>query len=158
MSAVPDTAGRTLRDVLAFVVGVWEGSYMHLSPAGDLLERFASRQETRIEGDNWFERVVYRPAGPDRVVRDFRGHFTPDGDVVIADPSFEGRSRLVGDRYLLFPYRWTDEPTVEVVELITLATPEYRTRMWQRFRAGRLDRVTVIEERRCPGEVAAAWH
>lgn len=157
VGATPAT-DRKLRDVLAAVLGVWEGSYTHLTPAGGVVERTASRQETRIEGDTWYERIVYRPADDDRVVLDFRGRLTPDGGLVIEDARFEGHSRLVGDRYLLFPYRWKDEPGVEVVELVTLATEDYRTRLWQRFRCGRLDRVTVIEEHRCPGARAEVWY
>jgi hypothetical protein len=93
----------TLRDVLTAVTGVWEGTYTHLTPAGESVETFASRQETRLEGDEWYERVIYRPSSPTAETLDFRGRFTPDGDMVMADASFEGRSMLVGDRYLLFP-------------------------------------------------------
>jgi hypothetical protein len=102
--------------------------------------------------------VIYRPVGPGTVVLDFRGRLTDDGDLVIADPTFEGRSTLVRDRYVLFPYRWTNEPDVEVVELVTLATADYRTRLWQRFRAGLLDRITIVEEQRRPNETPAVWH
>jgi hypothetical protein len=148
----------TLRDVLTAVTGVWEGTYTHLTPAGGLIESFASRQETRLEGGDWYERVIYRPSTPEAEILDFRGRFTPDGDMVMADSSFEGRSMLVGDRYLLFPYRWLSHPSVDIVELIVLATSEYRTRVWQRFNGGRLDRVTVIEEQFRPDQTPAVWH
>ena len=151
------TTGPSLRDVLASIAGVWVGTYTHLSPSGAVVDRFASRQETRLENDLWFERVIYRPSQSGTVVLDFRGRFTDDGDLVIADPTFEGRSTLVRDRYVLFPYRWTNEPDVEVVELVTIATTDYRTRLWQRFQAGRLDRITVVEEHRRPHESPAVW-
>jgi Domain of unknown function (DUF3598) len=151
------TPGSPLRDVLRSVAGVWVGTYTHLSPTGGVLDRFPSRQETRVENDLWFERVIYRPAGPGTLVLDFRGRFTDDGDLVIADPTFEGRSRLVAEKFLLFPYRWRNEPDVEVVELVTLATADYRTRLWQRFTTGMLDRMTIVEEHRRPTETPAVW-
>jgi hypothetical protein len=151
------SSGSSLRDVLQSVAGVWVGTYTHLSLTGAVLDSFASRQETRLENNLWFERLIYRPRGPGTVVLDFRGRLTDDGDLVIADPTFEGRSRLVADRYVLFPYRWTNEPDVEVVELVTLATADYRTRLWQRFKAGQLDRITIVEEHRRPDETPVVW-
>ncbi|WP_256839424.1 DUF3598 family protein [Ornithinimicrobium faecis] len=157
MSPTPSGA-RTLRGALTSALGVWEGSYRHLAPDGTTLERLASRQETRLEGDNWFERIIYRRTGaPDEVV-DFRARFVGEHEVVFDDANFEGRSRLVSDRHLLFPYRWKQEPDVELVELITFATDDYRTRLWQRFSGGVLDRLTVIEERRISQESPAVWH
>lgn len=148
----------TLRDALTAIVGVWEGTYSHLEPDGRRIETFPSRQETRLDGDRWYERIIYRRDGREPEVLDFRGVLHGDDDMVMQDVAFEGRSRLVAGRYLLFPYRWTAEPDVEIVELITFVSDDYRTRLWQRYRSGRLDRITVIEEHRRPGETAEVWY
>ena len=156
--AEPQPQTPTLRSVLTGLLGVWEGEYRHLDPAGAALETFASRQETRLEGDLWFERITYtRPDGSAPEVLDFRARFDGEHQVVFDDPAFEGHSRLVGERHLLFPYRWKARPEVEVVELITLVSEGYRTRLWQQFSHGVLDRMTVIEEHRVAGADPAVW-
>lgn len=148
----------TLRSVLVGQLGVWAGEYRHLDPSGAAIETFSSRQETRLEGDLWFERLSYtRPGGDAPEVLDFRASFEGEDRVVFDDPAFEGHSRLVSERHLLFPYRWKAQPEVEVVELITLVSENYRTRLWQQFTRGVLDRVTVIEERRVLGAEPAVW-
>lgn len=148
---------KSLREVLTSLTGVWEGTYTHLAPDGGVLERFASRQETRLDGDRWFERIIYLRDGHSPEVLDFRARFEGDDDVVFDDAAFEGRSRLVSDRHLLFPYRWKGQPDVELVELITLVDDDYRTRLWERFTSGALDRLTVIEERRVRGGEPEVW-
>ncbi|GAA2737770.1 DUF3598 family protein [Actinocorallia aurantiaca] len=148
----------TLRARLTSVTGVWEGAYTHLTPGGTVLETYASRQETRLEGDHWYERIIYRRPGAEPQVLDFRARFEGDDDLVFGSTDFEGRARLVDGRFLLFPYRWQDEPGVEVVELITFAGDDYKSRLWKTFRDGRLERVTVVEEHRVHGAVPEIWH
>lgn len=149
---------RTLRETLTSLLGVWEGTYTHLGSDGTPDETFASRQETRLEGDDWFERLIYRRPDSDPEVLDFRARFDGEHSVVFDDPDFEGIARLVSDRHLLFPYRWKSQPNVELVELITLVSDDYRTRQWQRFTSGKLDRLTVIEERRISDALPDIWY
>ncbi|GII86120.1 hypothetical protein Ssi03_41100 [Sphaerisporangium siamense] len=148
---------RGLRERLASVAGVWEGSYTHLTPAGAVLETYRSRQETRLDGDRWYERIIYLRDGAAPEVLDFRARFEGD-DLVFDAAEFEGGARLVDGRFLLFPYRWSAEPGVEVVELVTFSGDDYKSRLWKRLRDGRLEQVTVIEEHRVPGEEPEIWH
>ena len=136
--------------LLAGIAGVWEGTYTHLTPSGELIETYGSRQETRLRGTDWFERIIYSrdaPAGHEREVLDFKAQITGD-TVTFDDPDFHGISYLVEGRLTVFPYHWKSNPSREIVEIITLATDDYRTRLWQTFDDGVLTRLTVIEESR----------
>ncbi|WP_106398838.1 hypothetical protein [Actinocorallia populi] len=148
----------TLRARLTSVTGVWEGVYTHLTPGGTVLETYASRQETRLEGDLWYERIVYLRPDAEPQALDFRARFEGDDDLVFDSTGFEGQARLVDGRFLLFPYRWKAEPGLEVVELVTFAGDDYKSRIWKTLRDGRLEQVTVVEEHRVHGGVPEAWH
>lgn len=142
----------SLRGRIARAAGVWEGTYTHLTPDGRLLDRFASRQETRLEGDRWYERIVYRwPDGRSETL-DFRAAFDAAGKrMVFDDPRFQGEAFLAREDVLVFPYRWKDRPGQHVVETVVFASEERRFRLWQSFEGTELTRVTVIEERRVAG-------
>ncbi len=152
----------TLRSMLTGLAGVWEGQYTHLAPDGTPIGVLASRQETRLEGNVWYERIRYRAPGREDEVLDFRAHFTGDDDLRFADEAIEGRSILIDAEHLLFPYRWRDQPgsgvgAVHVVELITLLDTNHRTRLWQRFSGNVLEQLTVITEQRRPDQTPEVW-
>jgi Domain of unknown function (DUF3598), N-terminal len=148
----------SLRDRLAAITGVWEGTYTHFTPGGERLDHFQSRQETRLEGDRWYERIIYRWADGREQVLDFRARFSADGErLLFDDPDFEGVSIPVGDDMFVFPYRWKDRPGERVVETIVLSGPSSRARLWQTFAGEELRRITVIVERRVAGS-PAVWH
>ena len=142
--------------LLGGIAGVWEGTYTHLTPAGGLIERYGSRQETRLRGTDWFERIIYTREGQEREVLDFKARITGD-TVTFDDPDFHGISYLVEGRLTVFPYHWKSNPSREIVEIITLATDIYRTRLWQTFDDGALTRLTVIEESRRRDQTPDEW-
>jgi hypothetical protein len=147
-------------ELLAAIAGVWEGSYTHLKPSGELMERYGSRQETRLVGSQWYERIIYSREGKEPEVLDFRAAL--DGErMVFDDPNFHGESFIVEGRMTVFPYHWKNQdpagPQAEIVEIIVLATENYRTRQWQTFHDGSLVRLTVIEEHRRTDQVPAEW-
>jgi hypothetical protein len=143
-------------ELLAGIAGVWEGTYTHLEPSGALIERYGSRQETRLRGEDWFERIIYTREEKAPEVLDFKARITGD-TVTFDDPDFFGVSYLVEGRITVFPYHWKSNPGREIVEIITLATDTYRTRLWQTFDDGVLSRLTVIEEKRLPDETPEEW-
>lgn len=146
----------TLRERLASAAGVWEGTYTHLTPDGRTIDSFASRQETRLEGDRWFERIVYRwPDGRSQTL-DFRARVGAGGEeMVFDDQRFHGEAFLVGEDVLVFPYRWKDQPERHVVETVVFGA-DRKSRVWQTFERDELVRVTVIVERRVP-DAPAVW-
>ena len=139
----------TLKERLAQVTGVWEGTYTHLTPEGALLDQYASRQETRLKGDAWYERIIYRWPGGKEQKLDFRARFDAAGErMIFDDPDFFGQTFVIGDDVFVFPYHWKKRPGERVVETIVFSSPTYKSRVWQSFAHGALVKVTVIVERR----------
>lgn len=145
--------------LMSAIAGVWEGTYTHLHPNGELMERFASRQETRLRGTAWYERIIYRRNGQEPEVLDFRAIIDSGTEprVTFDDDHFHGVSYLVEGRLTVFPYYWKHRTDQEIVEIIVLQTEDYRTRLWQTFENDRLVRLTVIEEERRRGQTPDEW-
>lgn len=150
----------TLRDRLAETAGVWEGSYTVLGPQGGLLDRFASRQETRLEGNDWYERIVYHHLERGKEVLDFHSTVDPatNNRLVFEREDFEGEAYLVGRDILVFPYRWRNRPQETIIETIYWITPTVRTRLWQHIVGDGVDRLTLIQEKKLVGESPEMWH
>jgi hypothetical protein len=149
------------QSLLARRTGVMEGTYTHLRPDGALIDRFSSRQETRMEGDNWYERIIYRWDDGREQALDFRAKFAGEGDMkrlVFEDPDFHGESFQVGEDIYVFPYFWKNRPETKIVEIITYADETRRSRVWQTFERGELVKLTVIVEKFVAGEQPAVWH
>lgn len=137
----------TNRERLRQAAGVWEGIYTHLTPEGQLIDQHASRQETRLEGDQWYERIIYRwPDGRQQTL-DF--HARLEGDqLVFDDPQFHGQLFHVTDDISIFSYYWKDRPNNRVVETIVFKGQDRKARLWQVFEGNELIKVTIIVERR----------
>ena len=146
-----------MRERLGRVAGVWVGTYTHLSPGGERLEQFASRQETRLCGNRWYERIIYRyPDGRSETL-DFRAGFDATGErMVFDDPHFHGEAFALGEDVLVFPYAWKDRPDRRTVETVVFSGEDRKSRVWQTFEHGELARVSVIVERRV-AETPADW-
>ena len=134
-----------LKERLARVVGVWEGTYTAVTPTGDLIERYRSRQETRLDGDVWRERITYLREGQEPEVYDFTGRFQ-DGMLLFEDDDISGDTYFVGDDILVLPHTWKSRPDEKVVETVILASPTHKARIWQVFDHGELVRVMIISE------------
>lgn len=146
----------SIRPLLESLLGVWEGTYTHLTPSGEVIERLQSRQELRLIGDAWYERIIYKREGQEPEVRDFRGRFEGD-DLVIDDPDFHGEATLLEDNVLVFPYHWKSRPEVRILETVMLPTSKTKVRTWQTFDSGELSRVTLIQEEFLPEAQPDTW-
>ena len=146
----------TINDILREkVAGVWEGSYTVLDPKGGLIERFPSRQEGRMEGTQWTERVTYLREG--EAPYEHYYHATVDGDHVdFHNTNMWGRTSRVGEEAVIFSFGWHERPEERIIE-VTRPEGDYRTRVWQHFTEGELSKITVIEERRVVGAEAVRW-
>lgn len=145
-----------LREALQKVTGVWVGDYTHLEPDGALVDRHACRQEVRLIGDAWFERIIYRWPDGREEVQDFRARV--DGErMVMDDPNFHGETFRVRDDLIVFPYFWKDRPERRIVETVVFTDTDHRTRVWQTHVGTDLQRLTVIRETRRPAETPAEW-
>ena len=137
--------GERTKDRLARVVGIWEGTCTSVTPTGDLIERYRSRQETRLDGDIWRERITYRRDDQEPEIFDFEGRFH-DGMLLFEDDDISADTYFVGDDILVLPHTWKSRPDEKVVETVVLATATHKARIWQVFDRGELARVMIINE------------
>lgn len=140
-----------LKERLSRVVGVWEGTYTSVTPGGDLIERYRSRQETSLDGDMWHERITYFRDGQVPQTYDFTGRFE-GGMLLFEDDDISGDTYFVGDDILVLPHTWKSRPDEKVVETVILATPSHKARIWQVFDSGELVRVMIISEHLVAGD------
>ena len=145
------------REILARVTGVWTGTYVTMTPEGDVLDWFRSRQETSLEGEHWYDRVTYFKDPEQPKILEFRGTFDADGELVFDDAYFAGRLSAATEDVLIFRYSWKSQPEVRIVETITVRPPDAKFRVWQRFDGEALESITVIRERRSPDETPEKW-
>lgn len=135
----------TIADILTEMTGVWEGTYTVLRPDSTLIERFASRQEGRMSGTDWTEKVIYYRDGVPPETQYFHAVVQGD-DVRFGNDEIWGETSRAG-RAIVFTFGWRARPGERIVEM-SLPSGDYRTRLWQHFEDGVLARLTVIEERR----------
>ncbi|MDE0168234.1 MAG: DUF3598 family protein [bacterium] len=134
-----------LKERLSRVVGVWEGTYSSVTPDGDLIERYRSRQETSLDGDVWRERITYFRDEQEPQTYDFTGRFS-GGMLLFEDDDISGDTYFAGEDILVLPYTWKSRPHEQVVETVILATASHKARVWQVFDRGELVRVMIIKE------------
>ena len=146
----------TLREILNNITGVWEGTYSHFKPDGTLIEKYGSRQETRLDGNNWFERILYSYNDKPKETLDFRAILSGE-NLLFEDENFLGRTIVASPTIYVFPYTWKNKPHLSILEIINMVTNDYRTRLWQHYEHGKLIKTTVIEETRTPGGNVAIW-
>ncbi len=146
----------TINDILREkVAGVWAGTYTVLRPDGTLVEKFDSRQEGRMAGTTWTERVTYLRAGQEPYEHYY--HATVEGDSVhFHNSDMWGETSRIGAEAVIFSFGWKDRPDERIIE-VTRPDGDYRTRVWQHFENGELSKLTIIEERRVPGAEAVRW-
>lgn len=61
-----------------------------------------------------------------------------------------GTTLRAGAQAVLFAFGWDTRPGERIVEM-SMPDGDCRTRLWQHFENGVLNRLTMIEERRLPG-------
>ncbi|MFC6152318.1 DUF3598 family protein [Nocardioides yefusunii] len=137
------------------VAGVWEGSYTILTPSGEVLDHFASRQEGRMDGDEWYERVVYLREGQEPYEHFYRATVTGD-DVRFHNTNMWGSTSRVDEEAIVFAFGWHDNPGERIIEM-TRPEGDLRSRVWQHFTDGELVKLTVIKERRVVGATPVVW-
>lgn len=139
-------ADEGLKARLAQHLGVWEGTYTYMSPSGDLLDRHASRQEARLDGDTWHQRIVSRwDDGRERTL-EFTAHIR-DGELVYDDADFPGRLVAVSEDVALYLGAAVDGSS-RLVETIVTHDETHQTRTWQVIENGTLTQVVAIDEHR----------
>lgn len=131
--------------------GVWQGTYRHLGPGGEIEEHLHSKVwcEFPQEGPVFYHQRIELVAESGEVTRaTFDGVIR--GDHIWFDtPTFVGRSWETSDGIVCLNLQRKDEPGAHFVEVIVMGDRKtHRSRTWHWFRDGQLYRRTLCDEKR----------
>jgi len=136
--------------------GVWDGEYVHLNAAHEIVDRHASRIICRVDDEGEHPRMrqtnVYTWPDGSREIRYFEASL--EGDRIIYDNDLIRGWNVDGKhdpakRTILVGWTRKDAPDIEFYEYINPSADGNRKhRVWQWFRGGDLIRRTLINETR----------
>lgn len=145
-----------LRKRIESLAGVWEGTYTLVSPSGEILDEYRSRQELRLVGDTWCERIMYLREGVEPEVYDFKAEFVDD-KLAFDNPDVVGDAYLVGEDLIVLPHMWKSRPLEHNIETVWLPSADRKVRMWHVFESGSLAKIMIIAEEFRPDEKPVEW-
>lgn len=136
--------------VLARGCGTWTGTYTHITPDGDVLDKHAIDTISRFPDD-----------GSADFSLDIRNSWSDGRETRITlqadyrNGRLEWRDRLVGwmeeidDRTVYLNFTYADDPSIRVCEMIQNSPDgQHRARTWHWFRNDRLFKITLTNETR----------
>lgn len=139
--------------------GVWEGSAVHLSPEGEILDRHATKLEIGAKGGRYSQRNTYTwPDGSQRVF-DFPGRFDDTRKLLsIESERLQGEGTVLGENVVLFKASYKgqgDLGDVSVHDLIRMCGDgKSRCRTWQMFKMDKPWKIVNVVERQTSAENA----
>jgi len=144
---------RSEMPLLARHEGVWEGVYRFVTPQLELLDQYDFRIRVSFPDDG-LGGITYRqeshytwPDGREEQL-DFEAQYTGNGRVEFGG-RLSGHMFELDDRTLYLNFGFTDDPSVDVCEMIQLAANNSdRARTWHWFKDGRLFQLTLVDEHR----------
>ncbi|MEL7538624.1 MAG: DUF3598 domain-containing protein [Pseudomonadota bacterium] len=145
----------TLKEKIPLIArneGVWDGYYRYYDIAGDKVDEHKSRLICRFPTPNDYHQTNhYHWADGRSEVRDFPSRV--ENRRLIFYTGIEGWAAEVdldaAKRTILLHWVRTDEPDLYLYEMIQISDcGNFRARVWQWFRAGRLSERTLIDEQR----------
>lgn len=138
--------------LLARNEGVWEGYYRYYDTSGEKTDEHKSRLLCRFPSPNEYRQTnLYYWADGRKEVRDFPSRI--DGDRLVFYTGIDGWAAEVPldehRRTLMLHWTRKGEPDLYLYEMIQLSDcGNFRARVWQWFRGGRLAQRTLVDERR----------
>lgn len=142
---------RTL-ELLRRHVGVWEGEYTHVAAAD---RRLLDVQIFRIRVEVFdFSPIAYRQTSRywerDGRERELVYVGSLSGDrIVFDDGRIHGACWAIDDDALYMKFGYRSDPAIAICEMFQLsADGQHRARTWHWLRAGVLERLTLVRERR----------
>lgn len=128
--------------ILSRHLGVWEAQYIITDPQGQLIDRYRSRNEFRVNGSDYSQRNIY--TWDDGRVRDvtFQAKLR-DGALWFDTPILAGVAREVSDSVILLTFTYRDQP-ISVIETITQVDDARSARTMQYFQDGNLVKVAAV--------------
>jgi len=140
--------------LLARNEGRWEGTYTHVRPDGELVDRHDFIIEVTLSADNaraYRQESHYR--WPDGRTRDlvFEAAYA-DGALTWDNGRIHGRLREISGETIYLTFGFHDTPAIRCHEMIQVSPDgAERGRSWLWYEGNRLERYTLVDERRVPG-------
>ncbi len=141
--------------LLARHAGIWEGEYTHIAP------------DRAVQDQHLFRILVELPEDGEAAYRQTSHYWWPDGRtqqlvyearyadgcIVFDTGRIHGRCREIDERTLYLRFGFHADPAGYVCEMLQLsADGRHRARTWHWFRNDELWRLTLVRERRVPGD------
>ena len=138
--------------LLAKHEGVWDGYYRYFDPAGNKIDEHKSRLLCRMKGDdNYHQTNYYYWADGKKDTRDFPALVKEDRLVFYTEISGWAAEVPLDEhnRTIMLYWKRNNEPDLYLYEMIQISDcGQYRARVWQWFRQGRLFQRTLVDEQR----------
>lgn len=139
--------------LLARHEGVWAGTYSFVTPGLEVLDRYDFRIRVSFPEDGKGRRTYRQESDyrwPDGRTQSLVFEGELEGEAIVFDNGrIAGRMWAVDERTLYLTFGFTEQPGVEVCEMIQLsADGGSRARTWHWFRDEALFQITLVDERR----------
>ena len=143
--------------LLARHEGVWDGYYRYFDYTGEKIDEHKSRILCRMVGeDDYHQTNYYFWADGKKDTRDFPAIVKEDRLVFYTEITGWAAEVPLDENGRTIMLHWTrnNEPDLYLYEMIQISDcGQYRARVWQWFRQGRLFMRTLVDEQR----VSADW-
>ncbi len=137
--------------VLASHEGNWTGEYVHVDPAGNVVDRHRADLSCTFpnEGDwPYFQTNTYTWEDGRQEIIKVPASFH-DKAIWFDTDRIDGRAWEVDDKTVILTWVYKNEPGNYLYEMIQIdATKQHRARTWHWFEGGELVRRTLIKEHR----------
>ena len=138
--------------LLARHEGVWDGYYRYFDISGNRIDEHKSRLLCRIINDHDYHQTnYYFWADGRKDTRDFPAMVKEDRLVFYTEISGWAAALPLDEHNRTIMLHWTrnNEPDLYLYEMIQISDcGQYRARVWQWFRQGRLFQRTLVDEQR----------
>ena len=138
--------------LLARHEGVWDGYYRYFDISGNRIDEHKSRLLCRIDDDDQYHQTnYYFWADGRKDTRDFPAIIKEDRLVFHTEISGWAAEVPLDEHSRTIMLHWTrnNEPDLYLYEMIQISDcGQYRARVWQWFRHGRLFQRTLVDEQR----------
>jgi hypothetical protein len=137
--------------LLARHAGAWQGEYIYLDNAGNVLDRHAAQLTSSFPTDgscDYYQTNRYTWADGRREEHHFPGTYRA-GRVYFDSERIKGYTWEADDQTILLTWHYKNDPDSYLYEMIQLSPcGNHRARTWHWFRHGEIYQRTIIKEQR----------
>jgi hypothetical protein len=131
------------------------GTYIHLTPTGEVTDRHACFIEIAVRGERYSQRNTYEWADGRVEVHYFPGILS-EGKVVIDTPRLSGTGFEIDEDSIMFHARFKDNDA-SLYDFIRALGDSKRARTWQVCKDGAVSKLVHVEEERVASESEVAF-